>query len=327
MMRQHRGMFRITCAMVLGLATACVSAQPASYPDHPIRLIIPFAAGGTTDVLARLIAHGLTTSLGQTVVAENRSGAATVIGTAMVVSAPPDGYTLLEGSVSLSITPNTMAKLPYDPVRDLTPVIQTSTQAYLVLVRPSFPARTIQELIAYARANPGKLSFGSPGHGSGGHLAAELFALDAGIRMTHIAYKGDHPALSDLAGGHIDLMFATMASALPHLQSGQLIPLAITSPQRSKRYPALPTVAESGLPGFEAASWNGIFVPAGTPAPIVAKLEREVAGILQSPELLNWFAQNGAEPGGLRGDAFGAMLASNIAKWSRLVRAVGIKPE
>lgn len=313
--------------MLLGAATACAGAQTTNYPDHPIRLIIPFAAGGTTDVLARLVAHGLTPALGQTVIAENRSGAATVIGTAMVVSAPPDGYTLLEGSISLAITPNTMAKLPYDPVRDLTPVIQTSTQAYLVLVRPSFPAHTIAELIAYAKANPGKLSFGSPGHGSGGHLAAELFAHDAGIKMTHIAYKGDNPALSDLAGGHIDLMFATMASALPHLQSGQLLPLAITSRQRSKRYPALPTVAESGVPDYEAASWNGIFVPAGTPAPIVARLQREIATILQSPELLSWFAQNGAEPGGLVGEAFGAMLVSNIAKWSRLVHAVGIKPE
>ena len=326
-MRRHWGIIQAACAMLLGLATACASAQATNYPDRPIRLIIPFAAGGTTDVLARLIAHGLTPALGQTVIAENRSGAATVIGTSIVVSAPPDGYTLLEGSVSLSITPNTMAKLPYDPVRDLTPVIQTSTQAYLVLVRPSFPAQSIEELIRYARANPGKVSFGSPGHGSGGHLAAELFALDARIKMTHIAYKGDNPALSDLAGGHIDLMFATMASALPHLQSGQLVPLAITSPRRSKRYPALPTVAEAGVPGFEAASWNGIFVPAGTPAPIVARLEREIAAILQTPELLNWFAQNGAEPGGLVGDAFGAMLVSNIAKWSRLVRAVGIKPE
>ena len=326
-MRQHWGIFRAACAMLLGAAAACASAQTTNYPDHPIRLIIPFAAGGTTDVLARLVAHGLTPALGQTVIAENRSGAATVIGTAMVVSAPPDGYTLLEGSISLAITPNTMAKLPYDPVRDLTPVIQTSTQAYLVLVRPSFPAHTIGELVAYAKANPGKLSFGSPGHGSGGHLAAELFALDAGIKMTHIAYKGDNPALSDLAGGHIDLMFATMASALPHLQSGQLVPLAITSRQRSKRYPALPTVAEAGVPGYEAASWNGIFVPAGTPAPIVARLEREIAAILQSPELLKWFAQNGAEPGSLVGEAFGAMLVSNIAKWSRLVRAVGIQPE
>lgn len=326
-MRQHWGVFRAACAMLLGTATACAGAQTHNYPDRPIRLIVPFAAGGTTDVLARLIAHGLTPALGETVFAENRPGAATVIGTSMVVSAPPDGYTLLEGSVSLSITPNTMAKLPYDPVRDLTPVILTSTQAYLVLVRPSFPAHTIPELIAYARSNPGKLSFGSPGHGSGGHLAAELFALDAGIKMTHIAYKGDNPALSDLAGGHIDLMFATMASALPHLQSGQVVPLAITSPQRSKRYPALPTIAEAGVPGFEAASWNGIFVPAGTPAPIVAKLEQEIAAILKTPELMNWFAQNGTEPGGLAGEAFGAMLASNIAKWSRLVRAVGIKPE
>ena len=303
------------------------SSTAASYPDHPIKLIVPYAAGGATDVMARLITPKLSVSLGQSVVVENRPGAATVIGTALVASAPADGYTLLQGSAALAITPSTMSKIPYNVQRDLIPVIQTSSQAYAVLVRADSPFKSIQDLIAYARVNPKKLSFGTPGFGSSGHMSTELFCLEAGIQMTSIAYKGDNPVMTDLLGGHIDLSFVTMSAAMPHLKSGQARAIAVTSAQRSPRMPDIPTVAETGVPKFEASSWNGILVATGTPPAIVKRLEKEIAEILKTPELQQWYADNSATTGAQTSEQFGEMIRQSMQKWAVLAKAIGIQPD
>jgi tripartite-type tricarboxylate transporter receptor subunit TctC len=315
------------------LLSCVANAQPVAqksagtYPERPLRLVVPFAAGGATDVVARLIAPGLSAALGQTVVVENRPGAATVIGTAFVAQSAPDGYTILQGSASLAITASTMSKLPYNVTQDLIPVIQTSSQAYLVLVRQSSPIKSIRDLLAYARQQPQKISYGTPGHGSSGHLSIEQFCLEASIKMTHIAYKGDNPALTDLLGGHIDLVFATISAAQPHLRSGQLRAIAITAAQRSSRFPDLPTVSESGLPGYEASSWNGILVPAGTPQAIVDRLELEIAKVLKSPELAQWYADNGADQGAQSSAAFKEVIQIHLDKWAKVVKTIGLIPE
>ena len=320
----------LTVAVVLSFAAAAQSSTQKSvgtYPERPVRFIVPFAAGGATDVVARLIAPNLSAALGQTVIVENRPGAATVIGTALVAQSAPDGYTILQGSASLAITPSTMAKLPYNVTRDLIPVIQTSSQSYLVLVRQSSPIQSLQELLSYARQQPRKISYGTPGHGSSGHLSIEQFCLEASIQMTHVAYKGDNPALTDLLGGHIDLVFATISAAYPHLRSGQLRALAITAPQRSTRFPDLPTVSEAGVPGYEASSWNGVLVPAGTPQAIVERLERDVAKVLKSPELVQWYTDNGADPGAQSSAQFKEVIRVHLEKWARLVKTLGLTPE
>lgn len=312
---------------VAAIAQSTTQKPTGTYPDRPIRFVVPFAAGGATDVVARLIAPGLSAALGQTVIVENRPGAATVIGTALVAQSAPDGYTILQGSASLAITASTMAKLPYNVTRDLTPVIQTSSQSYLVLVRQSSSIKSLQELLSYAQQHPKKISYGTPGHGSSGHLSIEQFCLEAGIQMTHVAYKGDNPALTDLLGGHIDLVFATISAAYPHLRSGQLRALAITAPQRSTRFPELPTVSESGVPGYEASSWNGVLVPAGTPQAVVDRLEGELAKVLKSPELVQWYTENGADPGAQTSAQFKEVIRLHLEKWARLVKTIGLTPE
>jgi tripartite-type tricarboxylate transporter receptor subunit TctC len=320
----------LTVAVMLSFAAAAQSSSQkpvGTYPERPIRFVVPFAAGGATDVVARLIAPNLSAALGQTVIVENRPGAATVIGTALVAQSAPDGYTILQGSASLAITPSTMAKLPYNVTRDLIPVIQTSSQSYLVLVRQSSPIKSLQELLSYTQQQPRKISYGTPGHGSSGHLSIEQFCLEASIQMTHVAYKGDNPALTDLLGGHIDLVFATISAAYPHLRSGQLRALAITAPQRSTRFPDLPTVSEAGVPGYEASSWNGVLVPAGTPQAIVERLEQDVAKVLKSPELVQWYTDNGADPGAQSSAQFKEVIRVHLEKWARLVKTLGLTPE
>ena len=326
--------------IVLGLSLLCLCSQSSAqstslttstttnnYPERPVKLIVPYAAGGATDVMARLITPKLSQSLGQTVVVENRPGAATVIGTALVASAPADGYTILQGSAALAITPSTMSKIPYDVQRDLIPVIQTSSQAYAILVRADSPIKSVKDLIDYARKHPKKLSFGTPGFGSSGHMSTELFCLEAGIQMTSIAYKGDNPVMTDLLGGHIDLSFVTMSAAMPHLKSGKARAIAVTSAERLSRMPEIPTVAESGVPNFEASSWNGILVATGTPPAIVKRLEKEIAQILKTPELQQWYVDNSATTGAQSSEKFGDMIRQSMQKWALLAKAIGIKPD
>src|SRR5438552_13835540 len=257
-------------AALAALRTVCVSGASAqTYPTRPIRLVVPFPAGGTTDILAREVGQRLSMTLGQPVVIDNRPGAAGNIGADLVAKSAPDGYTLLMGTVGThAINASLYAKMPYDHVKDFAPIILVAGVPNVLVVNPSLPVNSVQELIAYAKANPGKLNFASSGPGTSIHLSGELFKVMAGVQMTHVPYKGSAPALQDLLGGQVQLMFDNLPPSLPHIKAGKLRALAVTSVARSPALPDVPTIAESGLPGFEASSWFGILVPAGTPSAI-----------------------------------------------------------
>ncbi len=318
-------------SLILGACAANAASDAAdgtkSYPDKPIRFVVPFEPGGGTDIVARQISVRLGAVLGQPVIVDNRPGAATIVGTEYTVHAPPDGYTIMEGSASLAITPSTQAKLPYNAAKDLVPIVQTASQAYVVVVNPQSSIKSIKDLLAQAKAQPGKLTFGSPGAGSGGHLATELFKLLGHVDLNHIPYKGDGPALTDVMGGHIDIMFSTISPALPLIRSGKLRAIAISTATRASQLPDVPTIAEAGVPGYEAASWNGVLAPARTPKPIVDRLNREIAKILQAPDMQKWFEEDGAAAGGGSPEAFAKLIQDNTTKWATVVKAAGIKPQ
>ncbi|WP_210495629.1 tripartite tricarboxylate transporter substrate binding protein [Microvirga antarctica] len=304
-------------------------AQDASsaYPTKPIRLIVPFAPGGSTDLVARLVAANLSKSLGQQVVVENHGGGGTVIGTQMAANAPADGYTLLLGSTTLSINPGLRNDLPYDTMKAFQPISNLSRIPYVLVASPKAGVKTIAELLAKAKAEPGAINVGSPGVGSGGHLASELFEMLAGVDFEHVPYKGTGPAMTDLLGGQIDLLFGTILSVMPHIQSGALIPLAISTGERSASLPDLPTIAESGVPGYEASSWNSLLVPAGTPAPIVDRLNGDIRKALQSPDVVKALEQDGARPNPTTPDEFRAYLGNEIEKWRKVIKTANIRPE
>ena len=301
-------------------------AQPSAYPTKPIRLVVPFPAGGTTDILARAAAQKLTEAWGQSVVVDNRPGAAGNIGSELVAKAAPDGYTLLMGTVGThAINPGLYAKMPYDHVKDFVPVILVAGVPNVLVVNPSLPVNSVAELIAYAKANPGKLNFASSGSGTSIHLSGELFMSMTGARMTHVPYKGSAPALQDLAGGQVQLMFDNLPSSLALIKAGKLRALAVTSAARAAALPDVPTIAESGVPGFEASSWFGILAPAGTPAPIVAKIDAEVAQWLASPDARERLLAQGANAAGGTPDDFARHIAAETAKWAKVVRDSGAK--
>lgn len=318
--------------LLLAICTAWSAATVAdvgaqAYPNRPIRLIVPFAAGGGTDIAARAIAQKLTEALGQQVIVDNRPGAGTVIGTELAAKASPDGYTLVQCSTSLSINPSLRSKLPYDALRDFATITQVVSEPYLAVTQPAFPAQSVKELLVLAKAKPGQLNFGSPGTGTGGHFAGELFKLLSGADLIHIPYKGNGPALTDLLGGQINMLFATILPALPHVKSGRLRVLAVSSIRRSALLPDVPSIAGSGVPGYDAGSWNGVLAPAATPREIVARLNRETVRILHAPEMRERFAREGAEPIGNSPAEFTAFIKSEIAKWAKVVKAAGIKAE
>ena len=270
-----------------------MSAQ--TYPTKPIRIVVPFPAGGTTDVLARAAAQKLTESLGQPAVVDNRPGAGGNIGAELVAKSPPDGYTLLMGTVGThAINPSLYPKMPYDHVKDFAPVILVAGVPNVLVINPALPVNSVQELIAYAKANPGKLNFASSGNGTSIHLSGELFKTMAGVQMTHVPYKGSAPALQDLVGGQVQLMFDNLPSSLALIKGGKLKALAVTSSARAAALPDVPTLAESGLPGFEASSWFGLLAPAGTPQPIILKVNGDVAKWLASPEAKEKLLAQGA---------------------------------
>jgi tripartite-type tricarboxylate transporter receptor subunit TctC len=314
----------LALALVASLATAPAWAQ-GSYPEKPIQLIVPQTAGGGADILARTIAVKLSQSLGKQVVVDNRAGAAGIIGTQAVAQAAPDGYTLLMGAISThSMNPGLYKKrLPYDPVKDFVPVSLVASAPLLVVVHPSVPAKSVQELIALAKAQPGKLNFSSAGSGNSTHLAGELFKLMAGVDMVHVPYKGATPAEIGLMGGQVSVMFSSILSALPHSKAGKMKALAVTSAARSSVAPHLPTVAESGLPGYDVNPWYGLFAPAGTPPEIVNKLSREVARIVQLPDVKERFATLGAEPVGNSPQEFKLFLDKEIDKWTKVIDQSG----
>jgi tripartite-type tricarboxylate transporter receptor subunit TctC len=313
----------------LALAVACGAHAQAPYPNHPVRIVVPFPAGGTTDILARATAQKLTEGLGQPFVVENRPGAAGNIGAELVAKSPPDGYTMLMGTVGThAINPSLYDKMPYDHVKDFVPVVLVAGVPNVLVVHPSVPVMSVQELIAYAKANPGKLNFASSGAGTSIHLSGELFKTMTGVSMQHVPYKGSSPALADLTGGQVQLMFDNLPSALPLIKAGKLRALAVTSLTRSTVLPDLPTVSESGLAGFDSSSWFGLLAPAGTPKDVVARVNGEVAKWLATPDAKEKLAAQGAiVASGLAPEDFTRHIASETAKWQKVVKESGAKVE
>ena len=296
-----------------------------TYPAKPIRFIVPFPPGGGNDLIARELAAYITEPLGQTVVVENRPGASTIIGTEAAAKAPPDGYTIFMGNNStLTINPNLYRKLPYDAVKDFAPVSLLASAPFVLLVHPSLPAHSMKELIALARARPGQLNFGSAGLGITTHLAGEMLKLMARIDIVHIPYKGAGPALTDLMGGQIELGFNNMLSALPHVRSGRLRALAVTSKARSRVLPQLPTIAESGLPDYEAGAWYAVLAPARTPAPVIARLHGEFVKALQQPKVQERMAGDGASIAGSTPEALARIIETDIARWGKVIKQTGL---
>lgn len=310
--------------IVLALASA---AQAQSYPARPIRLVVPFAVGGTSDIVARILAPKLWEALGQPVVVDNRPGAGSNIGAEIVAKATPDGYTLLMGTPALASNPALYGKLNYDPVRDLSPITLVTEIPIILVVHPALPAKSVKEVIALAKSQPGKLNFGSSGNGGIGHLVGEMFKSMAGIQMVHVPYKGNAPALVDLMAGVLNLTFSDMAGALPHVKAGKLRTLAITTGKRSPTLPEVPTMTEAGVPGFQAASWFGVFVTAGTPQPVVTRLNTELTKLLRSPDMRERLTGLGFDVVGNTPDEFAAFMRSEITKWTKVIKDSGAKLE
>ncbi len=305
------------------IVPAAAFAQQA-YPSKIITIIVPFAAGGTTDILARVIAQGLTTELGQSVVVDNRAGAGGNIGGQMAARAPADGYTLFMGTVGThAINAALYKKMPFDPIKDFAPLTRVANVPNLLVANPSQPYKTVQELIAYAKANPGKVNFGSSGSGSSIHLSGELFKSMAKVDMQHVPYKGSAPAVTDLLGNQIGIMFDNMPSAIQHVRSGKLRPIAVTTAKRSPELPDVPTIAEAGVPGYEATSWFGMFAPANTPAPIVAQLNKALVKVLAQPDIKKKINEQGAETAGETPEQFAAFIQKEAVKWGKVVKESG----
>ena len=314
----------VPCALTLGYG--CASAQP--YPAHPIRLILPFPAGGPSDIIARTFGAKLGEALGQQVVIDNRGGASGQIGADLAAHAAPDGYTIFLGAIGvMALNPNLYQKLPYDPDRDFRPVSLLSSSPYILLVAPSVPAKSVKELVALAKSKPGQINFASGGTGTGNHLSGELLKLSAGIDITHVPYKGASAAVGDVIAGNVQMLFINVLPALPHVKSGRLRALAITSGHRSKALPDVPTFGEAGFPAVENGSWHGVVVPARVSAAIVKRLYEELAKIARSPEVKDRLEAQGAEVKGTTPEEFAAFIHSERARWGKVIRAAGVKAE
>ena len=323
----HSAAARATLCIAI-VSCPCEYALAQDYPVRPIRFIAPNLPGGPTDILARIIAQKLSDSLGQPVVVENRAGAAGNIGTEVAAKSPPDGYTLLSGNIAtFGANVSLYKRLGFDPVKDFAPVVLVATQPNILVVHPSLPVTSVKELIALARARPGQLNYAGSGIGAVAHLAAELFKNMTGTSIVHIAYKSAAPALTDLIAGQTQLMFATSLSVQPHLQAKRLRPLAVTTPQRARAFPELPTVAEAGVPGFEATTWHGVLVPAGTPAAIVGKLNAEINRLLQLPDVRERLGNLGGEIVGGTPKEFAEHIQREIPRWAKVIKAAGIQLE
>ncbi len=315
---------RATLFVLLALSAAGAAAQP--YPSKPIRLVVPFPAGGTTDILAREVGQRLSLSLGQPVVIDNRPGAAGNIGSELVAKSAPDGYTLLMATVGThAINPNLYARMPYDHVKDFAPVVLVAGVPNVLEVTPSLPVHSVADLIKLAKEKPGQINFASSGSGTSIHLSGELFKTMAGVDMTHVPYKGSAPAITDLIGGQVQVMFDNLPSSLPQIKADKLRAIAVTSAQRAPALPDIPTIAESGLPGFEASSWFGIVAPAGTPPTIIARINADVNQWLQSPEAKEKLLAQGAVAAGGSPEQFAAYIHAETEKWARVVKASGAK--
>jgi len=306
--------------------SALAQGGPPGYPVKPIRLVVGQAPGGATDVIARLVAPRFGEHLGQSVVVENRTGAAGSIGAAFVAKSPPDGYNLLVISSSYAINPSLYKDLPFDPVKDLAPVTLIAEAPFLLVVHPSMPAQSVKALIALAKAKPGALNFASGGSGSSGQLAGELFKYLTGVDMVHVPYKGAGPALVDVIAGQVHMTFASVLSSLPHVKSGRLRPLGVTSAKRSVAIPELPTLAESGIKGYRTTTWYGLLAPANTPAPIINRLSGEMRKLVESGDVKNRILADGAEPVGGTPNQFQEHLASEMARAREIIQRAGLQP-
>lgn len=315
-------------ASLAALASQIPAAVAQGYPSRPIRFVVPFAAGaGVLDIMARIVSQHLGTSLDQQVVVDNRPGAGGNVGAEIAAKAAPDGYTMLMGNTALVVSPYLFARLPFDPLTDFVPVTQVNSAPLLLVVHPSLPVKSVAELVAYAKARPGKLNYGSGGIGTTPFLATELFKSLAGIDVVHVPYKGGAPALADLVAGQLSFMIENVPGTLPFVKDGKLRALAITSRQRLALVPEVPTMIEAGVPGYEMIGWNGIFLPKGTPAEIVARLSADLMKVLGSAGMKEQLGKLGAEPVGSTPQQFGAFVQAESQRWGKIIKDLGIKPE
>ena len=308
--------------LVLALIAGAVVAQP--WPSKPIKWVVPFAPGGTTDILARTIGEKLSVTLGQPIIVENKPGAGGGVGAEQVAKSPPDGYTIMGGTISThAINASLYKNLPYDPVRDFAPITLIVRVPNMLVVNPDVPAKDVRELIALLKTNPGKYSFASSGNGTSQHLSGELFKVMTGVEMQHVPYRGSPPALADVVGGQVTMTFDNITTAWPLVKGGKLRALAVTTAKRSPIAPDVPTLAESGLAGYEIGSWQGVFAPAGVPAEIVKRFNAEIVRIINAPDIRQKLVDMGAEPAPNTSEEFAAMVKAEVAKWADVVRKSG----
>ena len=321
------GMLCLTGLLVAGgAAHAQQSPGAAGYPSKPIKMVMPFPAGGPTDILGRLLGQKLTEAWGQNVVIDNRPGGGGMIGGALAAKSPADGYTLFLGGITTLVISTFLQKnMPYDPVRDFHPVTQATIQPLLLMVHPSLPVKTVKEFLALVRARPGEVNYASSGPGGSGHLAGEFFRSLTRINIVHVPYRGAPPALTDLMSGQVQVMFGTMLASVPQIRVGRIRAVAITGPKRSIAVPEVPTFAEVGMPNFDASSWNGILVPAGTPRAIIDRLHGELSKILRNPSVLDRLVNDGPVPVGNTPEEFAAVIKSEQAKWGKVIREANIR--
>ena len=324
-------MIKICALAAIGMHGTAVAQTSSTgsgqaYPQKPVRIVVGVPAGGTTDVVARLVGQKLGEQMGQQVLIDNRGGAGGNIGAELVAKAPPDGYTLFLATIgTIAINPSLYSKMPFDTLRDFAAVSQLTSMPQLLVVHPSVPVKSVKELIAYAKSRPGQLTFASGGSGTAIHLAGELFKSMAGVDMVHVAYKGGGPAMTDLIGGQVSLMFDQILTALPHAHSGRLRGLAVTTANRSPAAPQIPTIAEAALPGYAVTTWHGLLAPAGTPRDIVSRLNGETAKALQNPDIKDRFAAQGVDPVSGTPEQFSALMKSELDKWRKVIAASGTK--
>jgi tripartite-type tricarboxylate transporter receptor subunit TctC len=314
----------VRCLVLAAVSLVALSAAAQTYPARPVRVIVPYAAGGNTDIVARAIGAKLTGVFGQQVVVDNRPGASGSIAAEITAKASPDGYTVLLSTIAaLAVNPSLYEKMAYDPIKDLAPVTRAADSTNFLVVHPSVPAKSVKDVIALAKSR--SLNCGSSGVGGAGHLALELFNLQAGTKIVHVPYKGGGPAIIDLLAGNINLIFATGASSINHVKAGKIRALGVTTARRSALAPELPTIAEAGLPGFEANNWNGVVVPAKTPRPIINRLNKEFTAALSLPDIKSFLFNQGLDAAPSTPEAFASYIKSETAKWAKVIKAAGIK--